>query len=164
GGAGRWGGAGLEGGKGRLGVVLPDLQLRRREVARVFGRIMGSALPFELSIGEPLSDYPLVAFALSVLEFSQAEKPFAEASRILRSPFLGGAETEMAARARLDARLRRAAGAEISLPKLIGMMDVCPVLRLHLEKVFAIKAEKQSPHAWARHFTALLEAAGFPVE
>ena len=125
---------------------MPDLKLRRREAARVFARVMGSPLPFGLSIGEPLADYPLVAFALNVLEFSQGEKAFEEVSRILRSPFLAGADGEMAARARLDARLRREAGAEISLPKLIGSIEGCPVLRQHLEKIFELKAEKQSPH------------------
>ena len=44
------------------------------------------------------------------------------------------------------------------------MIDGCPVLRQRLEKIFALKTEKQSPHDWARHFTALLEAAGFPGE
>ncbi len=162
--AARWARVRLEGGAKRIGVVVPDLKLRRREAARVFRRVMGASPPFELSIGEPLAGTPLVALALHVLEFSQGEKPFEEVSRILRSPFLGAAEAELAARARLDARLRREAGAAISLPKLIGLVDGCPMLRLQLEKIFALKAEKQSPHDWAQHFTALLAAAGFPGE
>ena len=162
--AARWTRARLEEGKQRIGVVVPGLELRRREAARVFARVMGSALPFELSIGAPLAEYPVVAFALSLLEFTQGEKAFEEASRILRSPFLGGAEKEFAARARLDARLRREAGAEISLPKLIGLVEGCPVLRLCLEKLFELKPETQSPQQWAQHFTALLDAAGFPGE
>jgi len=165
--AARWARARLEeriarGKPARIGVVVPDLQLRRREVARVFKRVMGSPLPFELSIGEPLSDYAIVDFALSLFEFSFHEIEFEKASRLIRSPFFGGAEAEMAARARLDARLRRNAGAEISLPKLIGLIEGCPVLRQRLEKTFELKAEKQSPHDWAQHITALLEAAGFP--
>lgn len=163
-----WARARLEQGKKRIGVVVPDLKLRRREAARVFRRVMGSPLPFELSIGEPLADCPLIAFALSLLEFCQGAKPFEEASRILRSPFLGGAEAEMAARARLDARLRREAGAEISLPKLIGMAGEGMSLRSILEAFFRQAGENEgkplSPHAWARHFSALLDAAGFPGE
>jgi len=157
-----WARARLEEGRKHIGVVVPDLKLRRREVARVFGRVMGSPLPFELSAGEPLSDYPLVSFALDVIALSQGEMPFEEVSRILRSPFLAGADGERAARARLDARLRREADSEISLAKLIGLIEGCPVLRQRLEKIFELKAGKQSPHDWAQHFTALLDAAGFP--
>ncbi|HUN68616.1 MAG TPA: hypothetical protein VMU46_07455, partial [Burkholderiales bacterium] len=168
--AARWARARLEQGTvrgkpARIGVVVPELQQRRREVARVFRRVMGSPRPFELSIGEPLSAYPLVSFALHVLEFAHGEKPFEEVSRILRSPFLGGAESESAERARLDARLRREAGAEISLPGLIGLVGEHSSLRSILESVFGKTRENdgkpRSPHEWARHYTALLEAAGF---
>ena len=162
--AARWARARLEEGRQAIGVVVPDLKLRRREVARVFARVMGSPLPFELSIGEPLADYPVVAFALSLLEFAGREIPFEQASRLIRSPFLGGAETERAARALLDAKLRRKADSEISLVKLIGLIDGCPALRKILEKIFEFKSAKQSPHDWAQHFTALLDAAGFPGE
>ncbi len=162
--AARWARARLEEGRQHIGVVVPDLKLRRREAARVFGRVLGSSLPFELSIGEPLDSYALVDFALSLLEFKYGEIRFEQASRLIRSPFLGGAEGERAARARLDARLRREAGAEISLPRLIGLVAGCPLLRGHLEKFYGLKAGKQSPHDWAEHFTALLDAAGFPGE
>ncbi len=171
--AARWARARLEQGnvRGRpvrIGVVVPDLKLRRREAARVFGRVMGSPLPFELSIGEPLSSYAIVDFALSLLEFSFKEIEFEQASRLIRSPFLGGAAREMAARARFDARLRRAAGAEISLPRLIGLVGENLSLRSILESLFKKAKENEgkslSPHAWAQHFTVLLDAAGFAGE
>jgi probable DNA repair protein len=172
--AARWARARLEEGKARIGVVVPDLKLRRKEVARVFARVLRpdcivpgaprAALPFELSAGEPLADYPLVAFALQLLEFAQREKPLEEVSRLIRSPFLAGAEREAAARARLDVRLRQEAGAELSLPRLVGLVEGCPVLRQRLERVFALKADRQAPQAWAQHYTALLQAAGFPGE
>ncbi|MGQ0510513.1 MAG: PD-(D/E)XK nuclease family protein [Betaproteobacteria bacterium] len=159
--AARWARARLEQGNPRIGVVVPDLQLRRREVARVFTRVMGSAQPFELSIGEPLADHPPVAFALGLLELSVREVKYETASRLIRSPFLGGATGEAAARARLDTEMRRKADAEISLPRLISLIEGCPELRQRLEQVYAIKHQRQSPHHWAQHFTALLEAAGF---
>jgi len=162
--AARWARARLEAGAKSVGVVIPGLEQRRREVARVFTRVMGSTSPFNISIGEPLSGYPLVAFALDLLELSFSEKTFEEVSRILRSPFLAGAESEMAARALLDARLRRDAPATLSLPKLIGMIEGCPALRSCLEKLFSVKTEKQSPQDWAAHYTNALKAAGFPGE
>jgi probable DNA repair protein len=84
----------------------------------------------------------------------------------VRSPFLGGAEQEMLARAQLDARLRRVRGSRVSLGKVLALTGPCPLLRALLEDLFAKaqKKESQSPHAWAQQFTVLLQAAGFPGE
>src|SRR6267142_5809908 len=72
--AARWARARLEEGRARIGVVVPRLEMRRREVARVFSRVMRpgyhlpgaekAPLPFNVSLGEPLSNYPLVDAAL----------------------------------------------------------------------------------------------------
>jgi probable DNA repair protein len=166
--AARWARAKVEAGAKRVGVVVPELEPRRREVARVFERVMGSAAPFNLSLGEPLAAVPLVSFALHLLEFSLADKPFEEVSRLLRSPFLGGAASEAGARARLDAHLRREAPAVLSLPKLIGLISEDLRIRKIFESVYDFSEQRQkatrSPQDWAEHFAAVLAAAGFPGE
>ncbi len=174
--AARWARARLEEGRARIGVVVPQLEQRRKEVVRVFSRVMRpgyhlpgaekTPLPFNVSLGEPLSNYALVDTALLLLEFSNTDLPFEKASRLVRSPFLAGAETEMARRATLDVRLRRNLEANVALPKLIAFAEHCPLLRQALEKVFALVGEagEKTPSEWARHFSALLEAAGFPGE
>ena len=160
-----------------IGIVIPDLQLRRKEVVRVFSRMLrpgynlpgaeAQALPFNVSIGVPLAEYPLVALALDLLRFSRDELPFTEVSRILQSPFLGGAERELSQRARMEAKLRYDIPATVSLPKLIGLLDRS-VLREKLEALIAVARDDllapQTPSDWARHFSALLAAAGFPGE
>lgn len=158
-----WARARLEAGAKRIGVVVPDLGRRRREVARVFARILGSEAACNLSIGEPLADYPVVGFALSLLDFTTGEIEYEEISRMLRSPFLGGAEKERAARALADANLRKRAPATLSLRRLIGMLKPGE-LRARLEKISRVRTKDKSPYAWAQHFTAVLEAAGFPGE
>ncbi|TAK84083.1 MAG: PD-(D/E)XK nuclease family protein [Betaproteobacteria bacterium] len=170
-----WARARLEEGRKRIGVVVPDLAQRRTEVVRAFSRVMQpgyplpgaakSALPFNVSLGRPLSEYPLVDAALALIELSFRELEFSRMSRLIRSPFLGGADSEMTRRARLDATLRKTLGATVALPKLVGSISHCPGLRQVFEKLFALKSQsRQSPGAWARHFSALLEAAGFPGE
>ncbi len=176
--AAKWARARLEAGRARIGVVIPNLEKRRKEAVRMFSRIMqpgcnlpGAAkapMPFNVSLGLPLDQYPLVALALSVLQFTDEQIPFEKASRLIRSPFLAGAESEIARRAALDARLRRNLDATVSLPKLIGSIEHCPILRSALEKLFTQVKEfspaGKSPSDWARRFSALLEAAGFPGE
>lgn len=165
-------------GVGRIGVVVPELGPRRKEVARVFARIMrpghnlpgaeSAALPFNISIGAPLSDYPLVHAALSIIELAGSEVGFEQAAKLIRSPFLAGAESGMARRARLEAAMRRIAPARLTLGKLVGLVESDPDLRSLLDALFT-RAKlnplaERSPQDWGRHFSELLAAAGFPGE
>src|SRR6266850_1320872 len=173
--AAKWARARLEEGKKRIGVVVPDLGKRRQEVARVFARVMDpgynlpgrakAPMPFNISLGRPLGAYPLVDAALGLLELSHQPVEFVLASHLIRSPFIGGADSEMAKRATLDVRLRRDADATIPLAKIIAAAaEPTPVLRQRLEAMFAVEKKADSPSEWARHFSAVLEAAGFPGE
>lgn len=157
-----------------IAVVIPDLQERRAEVVRIFSRMLG-AQGFNVSFAPPLCAAPLVDAALAVLEIAGGAIAFDRASRLLRSPFIAGAESEMAVRARLDLALRRKAPATLSLAKLRGLVGnesarkpglACPRLLKALDQL--IEASKSagpaSPHDWARRFTAQLHAVGFPGE
>jgi ATP-dependent helicase/nuclease subunit B len=171
-----WARAKLESGANRIGVVVPELGQRRKEVARVFARVMHpahnlpgaerAALPFNISLGAPLADYPVARAALSILELASGEIPFEQASKLIRSPFLAGAEPELSKRAQLDAALRKQGPARVTLGKLVALIEGAPMLRQRLEALFALLREQpggeRSPHDWGRHFSALLETAGFP--
>jgi probable DNA repair protein len=163
--AAKWARARLEEGKERIGVVVPELGQRRQEVVRVFSRVMGTPLAFNVSLGRPLVSYPLVDAALGILELAHQPVEFARASALMRSPFIGGADTELARRATLDVRVRRDADATLSLGKLVAAAEQLPLLRKYLEAAFtAAKQQPSSPAEWARHFSAVLDAAGFPGE
>ncbi|HYC36711.1 MAG TPA: PD-(D/E)XK nuclease family protein [Usitatibacter sp.] len=168
----------------RIGVVVPDLAKRRREAQRVFARVLAPNEPFaghdraplfDISMGEPLSAWPLVDAALAVIAIALGPVTFDRASRLLRSPFIAGSEAELAARARLDAALRRAAPASVSLVALRKMFShvsrryaapACPRLDRALDGL--IEAAKESARAapleWARRFTRMLDAVGYPGE
>ena len=175
--AAHWARAKVEGGARRIGVVVPELGARRKEVARVFARVMEPGFndprivrrtpPYNISLGAPLTDHALVHAALAMLELASEEVDFDHASKLLRSPFLGAAETEFAARARLDAALRRKAPAKVTLGKLVALTGGAPALRVHLEAVFALAKPlegERSPNEWGRYFSDVLAAAGFPGE
>lgn len=176
--AARWARARLEAGARRIGVVVPDLGERRHQVARVFARALQPARhlpgardeppPFNLSLGAPLAEQPLVHAALAILRLAFREVPFAEVSRLLRSPFLGAAESERLSRERLDSALRRSAPARLRLAGLVAALGRGAGLRALLEKLLAaaqpLSGRSLSPRLWARNFTALLDAVGFPGE
>ncbi len=162
-------------GPGRIGIVVPQLAERRGLVERLFARALGDAALFDLSLGEPLADRPLVDFALAWLEFVSRPLELARVGRLLRSPFLGGSERELDARARLDAVLRREGPPLLDLAGLRAFLDrpadarplpPCPDLSRRLDAVLALARPPRTaaPHEWVQAFAARLAAAGFPGE
>ena len=178
--------------RARIGVVVPDLANSRNAVRRAFTQVMepghalpghpARTLPFDLSLGEPLSSYPLAAAALLALDLARSEIggpiEFARASRLIRSPFIAGANAELAQRARLDAELRRVAGPGIGLERLRraiarltareGRVPACPLLANRLAGLAAMAKDRlhgaKRPAEWGRAISELLDAIGFPGE
>ena len=177
-----WARTRLEGGCSRIGVVVPDLAARRPAIVRIFSAVMapdfalpgvtGTTLPFNLSLGEPLADYPVVNTALMLLELAGRDIEFERASRILRSPFIAGGESERSARAMLDVELRSRAESSLTLERLQGMVARhgadCPQLVRHLAVFAEFRRSRlfgsQAPSMWARAFSEALAAVGFPGE
>jgi probable DNA repair protein len=177
-----WARSRLEAGQQRIGVVVPDLAGRRAAVLRLFSAAMAPdyalpgrpprVLPFNLSLGVPLTDYPLVNTAMLLLELAGRECEFEHASRVLRSPFVGSAETERSARARLDIQLRRLVEPSVNLERLQQLAvrhgAECPQLLRHLAMLAECRKNRlfgtQAPSMWARAISEALAAAGFPGE
>src|SRR5262245_5974070 len=69
---------------------------------------------------------------------------------------------------RLEGRLREKLGASVVLPKLIAATGQTPLLRALLAKLYALREtglfSEKTPAEWARHFSTVLDAAGFPGE
>jgi probable DNA repair protein len=172
--AARWARARLEANGGaRIAIVVPDLAARKSALRRVLAQTMdpgrgASVLPFNVSLGDPLSGYPLVAHALAALALGGREIEFERASQVIRSPFLAGAESELQRRARLDARLRTRAEPLITLDRLAGMAGAAPVLARMLAAYAEFRKsrlfEPRLPADWARTFDEALKVVGFPGE
>ena len=112
----------------RIGVVVPDLARSREAVRRDFEQVFspGAGIPgieasaprVNISLGTPLSGYALARAALLSIEISSGEIDFDAASRLLRSPFIAGGENEAAARACLDAAMRRSCAPRTTLERV----------------------------------------------
>jgi probable DNA repair protein len=170
----------------KVGIVVRDLAEQRTTLARHLEAVLEPPAtrdparrperPFNISLGEALDDEPLVADALLLLTASNGVLDFGEASRVLRSPFLAGAETERGPRTRAEVLLRDTGEPRVRTDRLIyiarGESDdrhtaPCPALadRLHsLMEESRHAATRQSPAAWAEHFATLLSKAGWPGE
>ena len=167
----------------RIGVVVPDLAGQRAAIRRVFAHSMAPGacdprapdrvLPFNISLGEPLSTVPLAAHALLVLELLGREIRFERASLVLRSPFIAAGESEREARARFDAWLRRRAEPILTIDRLVSLMrregpPRCPVLARTLGELAEFRRARlfgaHSPRRWSEAFHEALALAGFPGE
>lgn len=164
----------------RIGIVVPDLARARGRVARAFAAALRPVhalapgpLPFDISLGEPLSGFALVGDALRLLELAGPAVAFEQASRIVRSPFIAGAEAEIDVRARFDAWLRERSGPSISLEQLLGLAAAARSCRadrlrdllaaLAAARKASLFGAKTAPE-WAKGFSEALRAAGFPGE
>ena len=184
--AARWARHKLEeggGGASRIGIVVPDLATRRSTLRREFSQAMGTqsglatgaaAQPFNISLGAPLDEHPLVDAAFLILELAGREIAFDRASLLLRSPFIAGGDSEMLGRARLDAALRRRAEPELTLDRLLVLLRsnstqprVAGLQRM-LEALSEFRKARlfgpRTPLEWSRAFSEALALAGFPGE
>ncbi|HXZ95498.1 MAG TPA: PD-(D/E)XK nuclease family protein [Burkholderiales bacterium] len=161
-----------------IGVVVPDLKERRADIVRIFDDVMQPARvvsssrervrPYNISLGLPLTDYPLVASALLILELARGELALQDMGSLVRSPFLAAAEQEFTLRARLDARLRELGRPAVTLGMLAREAQLSPQLAERLDKWKKIAGEakkaKQPPSAWSSTFQQLLKELGWPGE
>ncbi len=163
----------------RIGVVAPDLTAQRAAVMRVFDDVLEPSrviLPGDpaprlgnCSLGLALTSYPVVFTAFFVLKLAGGETTLEEAGVLLRSPYLGGADSELAPRARMDAALR-ARGRKRVTPGALraAAQDLAPRLAALLEPWLALARDarglRQPPSAWSATFLALLKGLGWPGE
>ena len=156
----------------RIGIIVPDLARRRPAVERIFqegldpgGEQGDQKRCFHVSLGPPLGDYPLVRAALLALEFGLGSMSLPQTGLLLRSPFLGGAESEWTGRAVLDAKLRRRGRWDIPIDALCEAAASCAQLQRVLgrfERELQDLPNAQRAGDWSRDFARLLEALGWP--
>jgi len=177
-----WARSRLEAGNTRIGVVVPDLAARRAAVVRLFSAAIAPdyalpgapsrVLPFNLSLGVALADYPLINTAILLLELAGRETEFERASRLLRSPFIAGAETERSSRTLLDIELRGRVEPAVTLERLQSLLVRYGANCQQLARLLTALAEfrknrlfgTQAPSMWARAISDALAVAGFPGE
>lgn len=173
-------------GSARIGIIVPGFTEYRSTIMRIFESVMEPdverslpsparcILPFNASLGMALISYPLVNAAFLILELGGSGIEFERASLLLRLPFLGGGETEMAQRARLDAKLRKRAGPTITLERLLTLIEresgslKVPFLVKSLSAYAQFCKVKfsglQAPSTLAHAISEALRVVGFPGE
>ena len=167
--------------KFRIGIIVPNLINHRSQIERVFTeefhprtRLRPDLDPqrlFNISLGLPADEYPIIEMAFLILGTDPQEIPIEIASRVLRSPFLHGAEEELTKRALLDAALHSLGEPQVSLTDVIGLATDddtshrCPELVSRLRSWtnrYKTLQTTQMPSDWAPVLSRLLQVIGWP--
>jgi probable DNA repair protein len=165
-----------------VAVLIPDLAARREQVLDVFEDVLqphwyrgeaDDAALFELSLGEPLDRHPLARAALAVLAAVRGRLSLEEAGTLLLGDAVSGARVESAARARVDAWLRRNGERTVTTRRLIQLCRSRRVLgaagaaaqlaqRLDALSRGAQRRTRRLPSQWAAMLSGWLDALGWP--
>lgn len=151
----------LREGRQRIGVVVPDLHDQSHPLQRLLQRDF-SPSQFEISLGEPLASYPIIAHALTWIQLTRHTLTHETVRLLLNSPYLKGARQEFLARAQhlQDSRLLQ----ENCVPFEAFLNQLPPsVIELtHLLQAFPDYPQEATPIEWHAEFKHRLAAVGFP--
>jgi probable DNA repair protein len=146
--------------------------LNRAHVYRAFSGVQtgGAHIALDCPQSNSLADTPIIATALLLLD-PRRERSWQDISRLLLSPYVGGATAERAPRARLDRELRRNGDIETTWRDVSALAlrgdTACPDLAARIE---ALLRAAQLPrgrirrHDWMAYAEGVLAAAGWPGE
>ncbi|NOZ52256.1 MAG: PD-(D/E)XK nuclease family protein [Gammaproteobacteria bacterium] len=164
----------------QIGVVVPELASQRHIVIHALDDVLvpqarypgcqSVARPYNISLGVPLSAYPIIRTALTLLSLLGPCISLKDAGSLLRSPFIAGWQQEASARALLDGRLRQTAELNVTLQTL--RYHASQANRLYSSPVLAEKLDAwvhaaldcprtDRPGQWSERFVTLLKSIGW---
>ncbi|MFO1324206.1 MAG: PD-(D/E)XK nuclease family protein [Burkholderiales bacterium] len=156
----------------RVGIVVDDLAARLDEVRAHADDALcpslqwpgnaGQRRPYDVSLGRPLAQSPMIAAALSVVALAHEPLARGDAAALLRSPFLPGA---WAARAHCEREWLRESRADIGWDDAYAWLaGVDPPLaaRWRAARPRAWPSGPRSPRAWCDAWRDVLAAVGWP--
>lgn len=167
----QWAKAELEKGNQSIGIVVPNLTTLRTKIERIFTQTFSSRHLFNLSVGLPLHEYPIIFSALQLLQLLRPQIDLVTVSLLLRTPFCHSSETEQHPRALLEERLRRLNTPMIGLNTLhhfAGQKNkpyYCPLLQRSVSRLMQrLPLQPRLASQWAQEFSQLLNLLGWPGE
>lgn len=166
-----------------LAIIVPDLAEQRLRLQDTLENELAPWLlrnahaeaprPFNISLGQPLSETPLVGAALRLLEvfIHPHDLDLQALGSLLRHPHWSD-PAEAVARAQVDALMRTALPAHTTLQGFIGWLDrapealrrATPMLRQHLATALRLNAEgagRRLPSEWSNWLPNGLQQAGW---
>jgi ATP-dependent helicase/nuclease subunit B len=151
----------IEQGEQHIGVVVPNLEQESRFLHRMMLNHFDPAL-FNISLGQALSDFSLVAHALSWLSLDNLSLNYQETTLLLQSSYIGSAKEEFIARSHYLQESALLQDQNVHLPTLINdLQNLAPKLSSLLGHIKPYP-KTASIQEWINLFQERLNAMGFP--
>ena len=167
-----------------IGIIAPNLSSLRDKIEYGFASVFTPQKwlkpnepqykPYAISLGKPLSGYPLIHTAINLLSLGKRKVSINTLSNLLHSPFITGATEEAAKRAKFDAALRRIGEQQLGFKTLYWVAEArCKEFEqcegfIELLKTFEISilshAKQQTLREWTTSFSDWLSGFGWPGE
>lgn len=151
----------VEQGEQRIGVVIPNLEQESRSLQRTFLQHFDHEL-FNISLGEPLSEFLLVAHGLAWLSLNCNNLDPALAALLLQSPYIGYAKSEYLSRSQLLQDSTLLQKPRFSLAAFIKETYQSAPKLAELLNSIAPYPDIATPDEWIELFQNRLNAVGFP--
>jgi probable DNA repair protein len=156
-----------------IGIVFEDLASRRDEIAESAEDILCPALasrvvpdaprPYDISLGIPLADVPVVATAIDLIALGAGTVAMGQAAALLRSAHLPDSEAQWSRRAMAERRWREQGTRSVTLAEALRSLDATdPALAAHWRATVNPGRGARPPAQWASDWRAWLDALGWP--
>jgi|TARA_B110000208_G_scaffold155129_1_gene187990 ATP-dependent helicase/nuclease subunit B len=123
----------------KIGIVIPNLNELQHIVKTTFDLEFASTLiethqkPYNISLGIPLGQYPLIQHLFSILKIStQFMRGYIDHElliKVVTSPYIKDASKELDGRALLINKVLKIGASESKVNKIISLLDSCPSLK-----------------------------------
>jgi len=156
-----------------LGLVVSDLQQRRASVLRAFDRVFFPTLtpdeirsvgrPYDVSLGLPLSDIPVINIALLSLKLCISKIEGSDISAWLLTPYVLAAQSESRRREQMDRRLRDDRVRSLSIESLLDHLYSGSRLAAAARYLLKMRRTNRATlSVWAARFSEWLKILGWP--
>ncbi len=158
----------------RIGIAVNGLAAQREDVRALADDVLCPALqlpgnagaprPYDLSLGEPLAEAPVVAAALAWLGLAHGRLDRAAAARLFRSPHGPARWTARAGRERVWIEDSRSWVSAAEAVAALGSVDPAAGTRLRDAFASVTLTRTQRPREWVGQWRAFLSRCGWPGE
>ncbi len=158
-----------------IAIVSPQLNNEHHQIKSIFDQVFDDVLvgtgqkSYNISLGLPMTDYPLVRHLLSVLQLSEqlqnnhiSTKTF---NATITSPYIAHAQTEQSSRALLVNQVLSWSQTHFKLNQLDAHLANTPLLKKLIDNIVLQTASGQKKHdQWLLNFNTHLQAWGFATD
>jgi len=156
----------------QIAVVIPNLSELQHKVSSIFDEVFGSHAietqqkPFNISLGNSLSQYPLIRHLFKVIglsnEIMRGSIELDNLCRVISSPYIKGANIEANNRSLLINMLLSRSKSQFTIKQLIALMTDCPILKEQILSISQIINKRRTlSENWLESLYQLLDIWAF---